>query len=226
MALLEKYQDFLDRVDELGFMTLSHIMPGLPSLTAETLDNAWHTGDYDTDPWCWKDRAAEAKRLAYGCILGGHKGFISARMYPVFYTAFHPEKSMTKRWTAGEVKQTTWQLWQLFEEKTLLNTSDIRCQMGVTMKKGGSRVDASIQELQRDYYITMAGSRRKVDKNGSPYGWPACVYDRVINWAPTEWMSEISGLRPGETQEMILDIGAAIGKNVNRNELANKLGIY
>lgn len=57
----------------------------------------WHTGDPDTDPWCWKDKVAEEKQIAFGCILGGYKGFVSARMYSVFYTAFHPKEHMEER---------------------------------------------------------------------------------------------------------------------------------
>lgn len=37
---------------------------------------------------------AEEKGLAFGCILGGHKGFVSPRMYSIFYAAFHPKEPM------------------------------------------------------------------------------------------------------------------------------------
>jgi hypothetical protein len=57
----------------------------------------------------------------YGCILGGHKGFVTQRMYPIFYAAFHPMLSMPERWVSGTVNQRTWRLWQLFEEKGTLN---------------------------------------------------------------------------------------------------------
>ena len=110
--MLMTYEDFLDRVETLGFMAFSSLLPGLPSLSGETPENLWHTG-LDTDPWRWKDRAAEEKRLAYGCILGGQKGFISQRMYSYFYAAFHPMLSMEERWEAGSVNQRTWQVWQL-----------------------------------------------------------------------------------------------------------------
>ena len=223
MSLLVKYEDFVDRVDELGFMAFSHLMPGFPSLTEETLSEAWHTGDNNTDPWCWKDRAAEEKKLAYGCILGGNKGFVSARMYPFFYAAFHPLDTMYEQWEDGVLKQTTWRLWQLFERRHSLDTGSIRYEMGVTKKKGGSLVDSSIQELQREFYITVAGNRRKIDKYGKPYGWPACVYERVLDWAPEDWMKDFSDLEPEEAQEYILDTCISIGKNLNRNELAKKL---
>lgn len=226
MAQLGKYQDFLDRVDELGFMALSQMLPGFPSLSEETAKEIWHTSDPETDPWKWKDRAAEEKRLAFGCILGGHKGFVSARMYPAFYAACHPAESMEDRWASGRVSQTVWQLWQLFEEKTSLTTSDIRGEMGVTPKKGGSRVDTAIQELQQYYYITVAGNRRKLNKQGEPYGWPANTYDKVTNWVPGTWMEGSPRLLREEAREMILDAGVAIGKNIDRTVLAKTLGIH
>lgn len=226
MAQLTKYQDFLERVDELGFMPLSHLMPGLTSLGAETPGKIWHTGDAETDPWRWKDRAAEEKRLAYGCILGGHKGFVSARMYALFYVACHPADAMPERWAAGVVSQSTWQLWRLFEKWISLDTSQVRREMGVTPKSGGSRVDASLKELQQQYSITVAGSRRKVGQDGQPYGWPACIYERVFHWAPADWMRKTSGVEPGGACETILDTGVAMGKNIDRDELARKLGLY
>lgn len=226
MAQLLRYEEFINRVDELGYMALSNILPGFPSLSDETPKENWHTGDSDTDPWCWKDKAAEEKRLAFGCILGGHKGFVSARMYSLFYAAFHPKVHIEERRASGQVSQTVWQLWQLFEEKTLLATCDIRQEMGVTLKKGGSKVDRAIQELQQQYYITVAGSRRKTDKYGKPYGWPANVYDKVERWAPCEWMKIESGLSSDEARERILDTGIAISYNVNPKELAKKLSLY
>lgn len=221
--MLNHYEDFLARVDELGFLPLSPLVPGLPSLSDETPPAQWHTGDRETDPWCWKDRAAEEKRLAYGCILGGHKGFVSARLYPIFYAACRPVEPMPSRWSAGTVTLTTWQLWQLFEQKTLLNTSDVRREMGVTAAKGGSRVDAALKSLQREYYLTVAGSRKKVAKDGQPYGWAASVFDRVQHWAPAEWLQPTSALRSTEAMACILDVGMTIGSGVDRQALAEKL---
>ena len=226
MARLIRYEEFITRVDELGFMALSNILQGIPSLTDETSKGNWHTGDPDTDPWCWKDKAAEEKRLAFGCILGGHKGFVSARMYSIFYTAYHPDEHMEERRASGQVSQMMWNLWQLFEEKTMLNTSDIRKEMGVTLKKGGSKVDRAIKELQQQYYITIAGSRRKKNKYGEPYGWPANLYDKVENWVPLDWMKLKSDMSSEEAREIILDNGISIGRNINRKELAKKLCLY
>lgn len=223
MPYLTTYQNFLDRVEALGFMLLSDILPGCPSVGAETAPSAWHTGDEDSDPWQWKDRAAAEKCLAYGCILGGNKGFVTARMYPLFYAACHPPEPMPERWAGGTVSQAAWQLWQLFEEQRLLNTGEVRRALGVSAKNGASRLDAAMRELQAEYYLTTAGVRRKLSKKGEPYGWPNTVYDRVRDWAPEEWLRDAAGYRPREAREMILEAGVEMS-DASRDALAKMLG--
>ena len=223
-ALLNTYEDFLERVETLGFMALSHLLPGLPSLGDETPGSLWHTG-LDTDPWRWKDRAADEKRLAYGCILGGHKGFVTQRMYPIFYAAYHPLLSMPERWVAGTVNQRTWQLWQLFEEKATLNISQMRQSLGVSRKEGMSGVDSAVQQLQQAYYITMDGNDRKLSAKGETYGWPINRYRRVVDWAPTGWLDSAKDWSAVGATEAILEDGVAMSDGVNRQDLAKKLGL-
>lgn len=224
MAQLYRYTDFLDRVEELGFLAFSNILEGLPSLSAETPEKIWHTGDPDTDPWRWKDRAAEDKRLAFGCILGGNKGFVSERLYPLFHAACHPRQSMEERRYDGLVSQTAWELWKLFEEKKSLDTGDIRRHMGVSKKKGAGRVDSAISELQQYYYITVAGSRQKMDKTGMPYGWRANIYERVMDWAPVSWLGGGKPINREDAVEEILDIGVLSGRGIDRDKLTKVLG--
>jgi hypothetical protein len=222
MNMLITYEDFLDRVEVLGFMSLSPLLPGLPSLSGETPENLWHTG-LDTDPWRWKDRAAEEKRLAYGCILGGHKGFISQRMYSSFYTTFHPSLFMPERWASGTVSQRTWQLWQLFEEKGTLNISQVRQSLGVSRNKGASAVDNAIQQLQHEFYITVDGNDRKISAQGKIYGWPVNRYRRVMDWAPAGWLDCAEDWSEAEARELILDEGLAMSDGITRQDLAKKL---
>ncbi|MBN2501905.1 MAG: hypothetical protein JXB38_14080 [Anaerolineales bacterium] len=223
-AMLTTYEDFIARVETLGFMPLSEVLPGLPSLGAETPENLWHTG-LDTDPWRWKDRAAAEKRLAYGCILGGHKGFVTQRMYPIFYAAYHPAQPMPERWAGGTLNQSAWQVWQLFEEAGTLTISAVRQTLGVTRKKGGSAVDRAIEQLQREYYLTIDGSERKISAKGEPYGWPVNRYSRVLDWAPAGWQDDAKDWTAAEAQAAILDDGVAMSKGVDRQVLAKKFGL-
>jgi hypothetical protein len=225
MAKLLTYGDFIERVNELGFMAFSNLLDGFPSLTEETPERNWHTGNHDTDPWCWKDRAAEEKKLAFGCILGGNKGFVSERVYPLFLAAMRPRRTMQERRSDGLVSQAEWELWKLFEEKRELDTGDIRRQMGVTKKKGGSRVEAAARQLQQEYYITVAGSRQKLDRAGQPYGWHINVYNRVEDWAPASWLGDGTVPEHDEAIEEILDLGVSIGRNIDRGQLLKALGM-
>lgn len=223
MRNLTNYESFVERVNELGFMAFSNVLPGFPSLTDDTPGHIWHTGDVDTDPWRWKDRAAEEKKLAFGCILGGYRGFIAPGMYSIFYTAYHPKEHMEERQISGLVSPMVWRLWRIFQERSLLSTGDIRHEMGVTKKKGGSKVDKAIQELERMFYITVAGNRRKVDKFGKPFGWAANVYDTVENWAPKEWFEGNRCEDGDEARQYIFDRAMAISTGVNSEKLSKML---
>jgi hypothetical protein len=222
-TILTNYEDFVDRVESLGFMALSNLLTGFPSLGDETAENLWHTG-LESDPWRWKDRVAEEKRLAYGCILGGHKGFVSQRMYPIFYAAFHPERPMPERWASGTVNQRTWQLWQLFKERGTLTTSQVRHALGVSGKRGASAVDTALRQLQQEYIITIDGSERKISAKGQFYGWPVNRYKRVLDWAPAGWLEDAENWSSEEARDLILDDGAAMSSGVKRKDLARKLG--
>ncbi len=223
-AVLTTYDDFAARVEALGFMALSNILPGFPSLGAETPRSLWHTG-LDTDPWRWKDRAAEEKRLAYGCILGGHNGFVTQRMYPIFYAAYHSPLSMPERWAGGTVNQVTWRLWQLFEEHGRLNISQVRHIMRVKRNQTTQAVDAAIRQLQHEYYLTVDGSERKVSAKGEFYGWPVNRYRQVEDWAPAGWLEGASDWSAEEARDLILDDGVAMSEGVKRQDLAKKLGL-
>lgn len=222
--LLTTYEEFIARVESLGFMALSNLLPGMPSLGDETAESLWHTG-LDTDPWRWKDRAAEEKRLAYGCILGGYKGFVTQRMYPIFYAAFHPSLSMGERWANGSVSQVAYRIWQLFEANSTLSISQVRKAMDVSRKLGASAVDTAIQQLQHEYYITVAGNERKISAKGEFYGWPINRYQRVMDWAPAGWLGSAKDWPADEARKLILDDGMAMSGGVNRQELAKKLGV-
>ncbi|HMN62247.1 MAG TPA: hypothetical protein PJ988_17905 [Anaerolinea sp.] len=221
-SMLTDYEGFLARVEDLGFMALSTILPGFPSLGGETPPHLWHTG-LETDPWRWKDRAAEEKHLAYGCILGGHKGFITQRMYPIFYAAYHPESSMPERWGEGTINYTTWRLWQLFEESGMLNISQVRHTLGAG-KQGAGAVDASIRQLHHEFYLTVDGNDRKISSAGKLYGWPVIRYCRVRDWAPAGWLDGAEDWPAKEARALILADGTVMAVGVKSQDLAKKLG--
>lgn len=222
--MLKTYDEFVTWGNELGFCAFGgQFADGFPMLEHETEETQWHTGDPETDPWQWKDRAAQEKELAFGCILGGYKGFISKSMYPLFYAACSPSLSIDERYDSGELSQTLWELNGLFSDGSVLSTADIRKALGVTQKSGACRVDAALKELQKEFIVTVCGNKRKVSFDGLEYGWPANTYCRVEDWAPAGWLEGIEKLTPDSARRQILDMGCSIGRHVDRVVLSKKL---
>jgi hypothetical protein len=187
--MLRTYAEFLAFAEDTGVVIFADaFIEGLPNLYDLTRGQ-WHTGDRETDPWQWRDRAAVDKRLAFGNILGGHKGFISPRLYPLFYSACRPDGSMAERWRWGHVRKTVYDVYRLFEEGVPLDTGEIRRKMNVRKSEGASSVDRAVVTLQREFYITVCGNRRKVSFDGQEYGWPANTYCLVDDWA-ADWLKE------------------------------------
>ena len=188
--MLKTYAEFLASVGEYGVMVLSgKFLEGFPNLYDLTTPNQWHTGDAETDPWLWKDRAAAEKRLAFGSILGGRKGFVSPGLYPLFFSACRPDGSVEERYRRGYVKRTVYEVYALFEGGAVLDTSELRRRMNVRRSDGASAVDAAVTALQREYYISVCGSRRRTGADGREAGWPANTYCLAELWL-SDWLRE------------------------------------
>lgn len=187
--MLNIYSDFIGFAEKSGVMAFSgKFLVGFPKLDDLTSPTQWHTGDAHTDPWQWKDLAALEKRLAFGNMLGGHKGFIAKELYPLFYSACRPDGNAEDHYRAGRMKKTVFEVYKLFASGVSLDTSEIRKRMGVTKKDGASAVDSAVVTLQKEFYITICGNRRKISRSGIEYGWPANTYCLVDDWAQ-DWLS-------------------------------------
>jgi hypothetical protein len=81
-----------------------------------------------------------------------------------------------------------------------------------------------LRQLQREEYLTVDGSERKVNAKGKFYGWPVNRYCRVMDWAPAGWLDGIQDWSTAEARALILDDGVALSQGVSRRELARKLG--
>ncbi|MHC1694254.1 MAG: hypothetical protein AB9835_03035 [Eubacteriales bacterium] len=184
--VLHTYAEFLDYVNNKGVLAFSAGMPeSFPSLNGLVSREQWHTGDPETDPWQWKDRAASEKVLAFGCILNGHKGFVSQKLYPLFYSAFRPSADPEERYEYGEVAKEALSVWELLRDGADVSTFDITAAFKSFNK---SRLERAVVSLQKEYYITVSGNRRKMNAKGEEYGWPSNTYAAVDVWAK-DWLS-------------------------------------
>lgn len=222
--MLCTYDDFIAKVNETGFLPFhGNFLGDFPSLQTLTLGTRWHTGEEETDPWKWKNRAANERILAFGCLLGGQKGFIARWLYPFFVSACRPAVSLEEQFEIGERSHTEWRVFQLFENNPVLSTADIRKAMGVTKSAGASQVDGAMKRLQRDFILTVCGSKRKVNREGFEYGWAANAYCPVETWAPAEWLSGVDEIDPGLARCKILDAASAMHPGTDRAALTKIL---
>ncbi len=223
MSKLACYQDFLTHVENLGFLFLSDVLPGFPSVSSETEESQWHTGEAETDPWQWKDRAAKEKQLAFGCLLGGHKGFIAPKLYPAFLRACQPDGALEERWAEGSLRPAVWEIWQLFEKQAIWGSNEL----GKFWKNAGNKstagLDSALKELQREFWITVAGNRRKLNRLQQPYGWPHLLYERVDTWAPASWVEIAESLTKKGANAAILSAGQAVAPWMEASQLAKIL---
>jgi len=217
MIRISNYGDFVERLEELGFMSLFPAIPGLPSLQDETPPSIWFQDDETSDPWSWKSRVVEEKRHAYGCLLGGVKGFVASRLYGSFHAAFHAA-SVEDRWRDGVLSPLAWKAWSQFEGRVGIGTRELCARCGV---KSG-RLDAVLADLQRTYDLTVAGREYRLDRTGRPYGWPSNRYETVDAWVPESWwaMSDVRDRR--DACESILDAASAFGTGLDGKGLARR----
>jgi hypothetical protein len=221
---LHHYEDFLERVETLGFLFLTDALPGFPSVLNETGADQWHTGETETDPWQWKDRAAAEKKLAFGCLLGGHKGFIAPWLHADFMRVCQPAGALEERWHEGALRPAVWDLWQQFEQRPILGSNDLSAWWKGMDHKGNAGLDTAIRELQREFFVTVAGNRQKRNRLGEPYGWPHLLYERVDTWRPTTWPA-VAETEPNmaAARARILDAGKKAAPDVSARALAKVL---
>lgn len=71
----------------------------------------------------------------------------------------------------------------------------------------------------------MDGNEHKVSAKGEFYAWPVNRYCRVVSWAPAGWLDGAKDWSAEDARELILDDGMAMSNGVNRENLAQKLGL-
>jgi len=168
-------------------------------------------------------QSRKEQTAAFGCLLNGYKGFVSEKMFPYFYRAYHPQRTLEELYDDGEISFEGCKIYQLICQYGRMNTAEIRHAMCVTKKKGSSKIDRAIVELQKKFFISVAGSEHKINKFGQSYGW------RVMSYALTddfykEWIEkpEINISRQ-EAKNYILKVCCKNNLNADMEQIAKVL---
>lgn len=211
-----KYNDFVNKVIELGFLfPQDKDTKGLPTINDFVSEGQWWTNDPELDPWLWKDRVAEEKKLAYGSFFNGKKGYISPQFYSIFLDAFHPRLTMEERWKSGMLGEFEWAFWNLLtNENRPVGTHEYRRMIQIPDNRGKSALDAAVVSLQMTFDVTITGNVDMLDKNGKPYN-KAVAFDKVETWVPKEWLSFNPHMKHEEALEIIYSRAQHIGNCLN-----------
>jgi hypothetical protein len=86
--------------------------------------------------------------------------------------------------SGGLAEDSNKELGSFLQKGDCLTTSQVLQALGVSRKKGASAIDTAVRQLQREYYITVDGSERKISAKGEFYGWPVNRYRRVVDVYP------------------------------------------
>lgn len=214
------YEEFVERVTELGFLfPPDKTLKGFPTMDDFVPQGQWWTNDPELDPWLWKDRVAEEKRLAYGTFFNGKKGYIAPTFYSIFQDAFRPQMSMEERWQSGRLGVSEWKFWNLLtEENRPVGTHEYRKILDDGEASSRSALDAAAVQLQMSFDVAITGNVDMLDKNGQPYN-KAVAYDKADNWVPAEWRSMNPLLEHQEALERIYARTEQIGQGLDRNQV-------
>lgn len=181
---ITEYREFISMVEKLGFMTLSNNCINFTSLEDLTTGEQWHT-DLPSDPWSWRLNIEKDQKAAYAKLFDKKPGFISLEWYPKFLAARRRGRTFSELYSEGLVSNYAKQIYDLFDGQNILAAHEIKSLGGFT-KDLNSKYESAMCELQMGMFITVKGTKQKINTKGEPYGWPSTAYTTVEAWAGNE----------------------------------------
>lgn len=172
---IQSWEELLDWIDEIGFLPLfKNEIDGF-SVEENTSDLYWWTGDVEQDPWEWRELMARSGRVAYGKFFGKKAGFISKAWFPHFANYRRDGYDLDSRWDEELASMRAKRIMDQFAENAELFSFQLKQQAG--FGKGGEKnFDGVVTELQMQTYLIIRDFRQRLNKKGTPYGWPISVY--------------------------------------------------
>lgn len=201
-AKITEYSDFVSIVEDLGFMPLSNNSINFINLSDLTRSEQWHT-DLPSDPWLWRINIEKDHKAAYAKLFGKKPGFISLKWYPKFLSARRKGRSFFELYSDGLLSNYAKQIYSLFEDHESLAVHEIKSLCGFT-KELDSKYESAMCELQMGMFLTVNGTKQKINAKGESYGWPSTVYSTVEAWAGDRLIKESTGIKPEDAIDEII----------------------
>jgi hypothetical protein len=136
----------------------------------------WHTGDLETDPWEWRVRVLnERSDIAYAKCFFKKSGYITQEFYPFFLTLRRGCLDFDDEYTDGKISHYAKRIYEAISEYGELPLQEIK-RLGGFGRDEKSKFDSALTELQMRLYLTISGTRRRMNSKGEEYGWESTMF--------------------------------------------------
>ena len=180
----------------------------------------WHTGDPETDPWEWRIRILnERDDIAYGKCFFKKSGYITQEYYPYFLALRRAGRGFGDAYADGLISHHAKRIYEAVGEYGDLPVGEIK-RIGGFSREEKSRFDAALTELQMRLYLTICGTRRRVNAEGEEYGWDTtmlCTTERF--WESTDVFTKAAKLDEAEAYTAIRERVLALNPSADEKKI-------
>ena len=172
---IKTIQHLADYIEKIGFLPL--FKNDLPMFSVEemTVSEHWWSGDCNIDPWMWREQIAAAGNIAYGKFFGKKAGFLSLKWLPYFANFRRDGYDFDALWEDGKAPYRLKMIMDIFDTAPQMISNQLKDAAG--FGKGGEKnFEGTITALQMQIYLCVKCFRKRINRNGEPYGWPIAVY--------------------------------------------------
>jgi len=136
----------------------------------------WHTGDPETDPWEWRVRILnERDDIAYAKCFFKKSGYITQEFYPCFLALRRGRREFDDEYADGKISHYAKRIYEVAREHGGLPLQQIKS-LGGFGRDDKSKFNSALTKLQMRLYLTICGTRRKMNANGEEYGWDSTMF--------------------------------------------------
>jgi hypothetical protein len=182
----------------------------------------WHTGDPETDPWEWRVRVLrERGDIAYAKCFFRKSGYITEGFYPYFLALRRGGRAFEDDYADGSMSRHAKRIYDVVREYGELPLHEIKA-LGGFGREDKSRFNSALTELQMRLYLTICGTRRRMNAQGEEYGWDTTVFCTAERfWERTDVFGRAAGLDAADAyaaiRERVLELNPdAVEKKIHK----------
>lgn len=215
---IQTAEQLIEKIETIGFLPL--FQNDIPQFSVEewTVPERWWAEDSRLDPWAWRERITAEGNIAYGKFFGKKAGFIAKQWIPYFANARRDGYDFDALWEEGKAPKRQKQIMDIFTDHSEMISYELKNAAG--FGKGGEKnFDGTLTALQMQLYLCVKSFRRRIGKNGLPYGWTIAVYATPESLWGYDFVTSAYAEEPQRSHERICNQLLAHFPNVTPKQL-------